>query len=365
VFFRRIELRDFRNYESVDVEFPESGLVIVQGRNGQGKTNLLEAISYATTLRSFRAPTTNALVRVGSPSAVVRAWGERARRELQIEAEITEGSGRNRTLVNKQPLRRTADMADVMTSVVFAPDDLSLVKGGPALRREYVDGVLADADRRVAALQHDVDRVLKQRNTLLRQAGGRLSTDIATTLDVWDQRLTDFGETLGDERDALVCKLHPLVTAAYADVAEDRRPAPIELKMLTDWRVQDGGKGLGEALRAARSHDIARGTTTVGPHRDELHMAVGGLPARTHASQGEQRTFALALRLAAFRHLTSVKDASPILLLDDVFSELDDERAHRLLTHLSSGQVFLSTAIDPPDGFTPALTLHVDGGLVQ
>jgi DNA replication and repair protein RecF len=361
---KRLELRGFRNYESAEITFPETGVVVFRGRNGQGKTNLLEAIGYMTSLHSFRSPTNAALVRAGAETAILRAFGERQDRELLVEAEIAGSSGRTRTQINKQALRRSADFSDFFASVVFAPDDLALVKSGPAVRRDYVDDILASSDKRIAALHHDVDRVLKQRNTLLRQAGGRISSDIANTLDVWDQRLTDFGETLGEERDRLINTLRPLVEQAYVDIS-DASWSTIDLKMLTEWRVQDGHKGLAEALRDTRAHDVQRGVTTVGPHRDELQLTINSLPARTHASQGEQRTLALALRLAAYRHLATVLEDAPILLLDDVFSELDDGRSRKLLSYLTGGQMFLTTATDLPSGVQWAAMFEIESGTIR
>lgn len=364
MFLQRLELRDFRNYKAAEITVPSAGVVVFRGRNGQGKTNLLEAIGYMTSLRSFRTSTNAALVRSNTETSILRAEGMREHRELLIEAEIAGTSGRSRTLINKQTLRKTSDFTDVLASVVFSPDDLALVKGGPSLRRDYVDEILANSDRRVSALQHDVDRVLKQRNTLLRQAGGRMSNDIASTLDVWDERFTNFGETLGDEREQLVDVLRPLVEQAYIDIA-DAEYSSIDLKIMTEWRVQDGHKGLAESLRAARSHDLQRGVTTIGPHRDELQLMINGLPARTHASQGEQRTLALALRLAAYRHLTSVLQNAPILLLDDVFSELDEGRSRKLLSYLTGGQMFLTTATDLPDDVNWAALFEISNGTIR
>lgn len=364
MYLERLELTDFRNYENAEIAFPNAGVVVLRGRNGQGKTNLLEAIGFMTSLRSFRTPTSTTLVRAGAETAILRAFGRREQRELQVEVEIAGSSGRNRTLINKQPLRRSADFADVFSSVVFAPDDLSLVKGGPAMRRDYIDDILSSSDKRIAALRHDVDRVLKQRNTLLRQAGGRMSSDIASTLDVWDERFTNFGETLGDEREQLINTLRPLVEQAYVDIS-DASWSTIDIKMQTDWRIQDGNKGLNESLKAARNHDVQRGVTTVGPHRDEVQLLINGLPARTHASQGEQRTMALALRLAAYRHLANVLNDPPVLLLDDVFSELDDGRSRKLLSYLTGGQMFLTTATDLPSGVDWAAMFEIESGTIK
>jgi DNA replication and repair protein RecF len=187
---------------------------------------------------------------------------------------------------------------------------------------------------------------------------------VSSTLDVWDERLTNFGETLGDERERLINTLRPLVERAYIDIS-DAEHSTIDLKMLTEWRVQDGNKGLAEALKATRGHDVVRGVTTVGPHRDELQLLINGLPARTHASQGEQRTLALALRLAAYRHLSSVLGDAPVLLLDDVFSELDEGRSRKLLSYLTGGQMFLTTATELPSGVEWAAMFEIESGTIR
>ena len=363
MYLESLELQNFRNYREAQVSFPKDGVIVLHGRNGHGKTNLLEAICYITSLRSFRTPTHSTLIRSDADSAIVRGSGGRNKRELLVESEISQASGRSKTLINKQQLRKTSDFVDVFASVVFAPDDLSLIKAGPGERRDYMDDILSSSDKRVAALRHDVDRVLKQRNTLLRQANGKLSSDIESTLDVWDERLTNFGETLAGERDRLIKTIHPFIEEAYDDIAGTEK-ATIGLKLLTNWRVEDGHKGLAEALKQARTHDIARSITSVGPHRDELHITIDNLPARTHASQGEQRTLALAMRLATFRYLESVLDDTPVLLLDDVFSELDEVRSQKLLTHLTKGQMFITTATEIPFGFGNAMTFEITEGTI-
>ena len=353
---RRLWLTDFRNYRSAEVELAPIGLTVVVGGNGQGKTNLLEAVGYLATLESFRGAPAEALVRSGCATAVVRAEGERATRPMLVEAEIAV-AGRSRTLVNHQPLRRAADLLGAVRVSLFSPDDLELVKGAPAARRRYLDDTLVALHPRHAAARHDLERVLRQRNALLKQAKGHLDESARTTLDVWDAKLAAAGEALAGARAELVAALEAPLAKAYDQLAGG--PADIAIAYQRSWEGP-----LAAALAAARTDDVRRGVSTVGPHRDELRLAIGGLPARTHASQGEMRSLALALRLAAHRSVTDEVGEPPVLLLDDVFSELDAERGAALVGHLPDGQVLLTTAGEVPPGAVPALTLRVHDGTV-
>ncbi|HET7487939.1 MAG TPA: DNA replication/repair protein RecF [Acidimicrobiales bacterium] len=353
---RRLWLTDFRNYVSAEAELAPDGLTVLVGGNGQGKTNLLEAAGYLATLESFRGAPSEALVRAGCTTAVVRAEGERAGRSVLVEAEINT-AGRSRTLLNRQPLRRAADLLGAVRVSLFAPDDLELVKGGPAGRRRYLDDALVGLHPRHAATRSDLDRVLRQRNTLLKQCKGHLDASAATTLDVWDAKLVEAGEALAAARSRLVADLEGPLGKAYDQLAG--APADVAIAYERSWSGP-----LSEALAATRTDDVRRGLSTVGPHRDDVRLALGGLPARTHASQGEQRCLALALRLAAHRVVSDAVGEPPVLLLDDVFSELDADRSAALVAHLPDGQVLLTTAGDPPPGITPALTLRIHGGRV-
>ena len=352
----RLWLTDFRNYHSADLT-PAPGLTAIVGSNGEGKTNLLEAVGYLATLSSFRGAPGEALVRAGAEQAVVRSEIDNEGRIALVEAELRT-TGRDRVLVNRQPLKRARDLLGTLRVTVFSPDDLALVKGGPAERRRLVDDTLVACAPRHDATRADLDRILRQRGSLLKQAGGRLSPEIEATLDVWDAKLAEVGEILGRARQKLVERLEPVVGKAYDDVAT--ASAHVTVTYEAPWRAE----GLAAALEAARKDDVRRGVSTVGPHRDELVLTVNGLPARTHASQGEQRSLALALRLATHAVVTEITDTPPVLLLDDVFSELDPERSAALLAHLPPGQALLTTAGPLPEAVAPELVVRVRGGTI-
>jgi DNA replication and repair protein RecF len=294
-------------------------------------------------------------VRTGAERAVVRAEAVRGDRALLVEAEIVPG-GRNRVQVNRQPLRRTRDLLGALRVTVFAPDDLVLVKGGPGERRRYLDDALVAVHPPNDALRRDVERILKQRNALLKQAGGRLGPEVEATLDVWDAKLVTAGEALGRARQSLVADLLPTLQRAYDEVAE--APSRVAARYEPAWL----SGGLGDALRRGRQDDVRRGVSLVGPHRDEIDLELDGRPARTHASQGEQRSLALALRLAGHELVAAAAGAPPVLLLDDVFSELDPHRSAALVAHLPGGQTVLSSAGPLPPGAVPDAVVEVSGG---
>ena len=353
----RLELVDFRNYESATFELT-AGTTAVLGRNGQGKTNLAEALAYLATLSSFRGAPPDALVRASADVGIVRASiRDENSREVLIEAELSR-VGRNRVQVNRQKLAKNRDLLGVMRVTVFAPDDLIIVKGGPGERRRFLDDTLVALATKYDAMRLELDRVVKQRNSLLKQSGGRLGSEIESTLDVWDARLVDVGERLGCARATLVAKCHPMVAEAYEQLSGE--PAAIELTYEPSWRQS----GLAEALKAARTEDLRRGVSSVGPHRDELTVGLGGLPARTHASQGEQRTLALALRLSAHRLVADRTGSTPVLVLDDVLSELDPDRAIALLDNLPEGQIIITSASPLPAGARPDRIIEIAAGTV-
>ncbi len=340
----RVEVRGFRSYAHTEIDLAP-GLTVLQGPNGSGKTNLLEAIGYLATLSSFRGAPNEALMRSSASSAtigpekaatVVRGFGVIDDRRMEIETEIAPGR-RNRTLINKQPMSRVRDVGEALQVSVFSPDDLILVKGGPAERRRYLDELGARVHPRNDSLLTEFERVLRQRNALLKQCAGRLDPTAALTLDVWDTKLTVTGEQVGVLRLELVEQLGPVVAQAYADIAD--RPAPITMAVRSSW-----SGSLADALAAGRNDDVRRGVSLIGPHRDDIDASIEGRPARTHASQGEQRTLSLAFRLAEHRLVARAVGRTPLLLLDDVFSELDPARSEALIRHLPAGQSLLATA---------------------
>lgn len=367
-------LTDFRNYGAVELRLAPDGLTVVSGGNGHGKTNLLEAMGYLSTLRSFRGAPHEALVRSGCSRAIARASTVGHRRRALIEAEVSI-AGRDRVMVNRQPLRRNRDLLGAFQVSVFSPDDLGLVKGGPGGRRRFLDETLVSLRPAHDLVRADLERILRQRAALLRQAGGRATPTVLSTLDVWDAQLARAGAALVGHRLALLARLAPEVNKAHDALGGRSSPSlayEASWEMAASHGPTEAGStrelcsALGEALARARSTDLRRGATTVGPHRDDVCLRLGPLPARTHASQGEQRSVALALRLAAHAVVTEEAGEPPVLLLDDVFSELDDQRSAALVRTLPPGQAVLTTVGPLPAGARPALVVRVsDGELVE
>lgn len=381
-----LTLHDFRSYASVDVPL-EPGVTAFVGRNGQGKTNLVEAIDYLSRLRSHRVATDAPLVRAGAEQAVVRAAVVKDGRTAVLEVELNPGRA-NRARVNRSPLPRPRELIGLVRTVVFSPEDLTLVKGDPSDRRHFLDDLLVLRTPRLAGLKADYDRVLKQRNSLLKTAGaarrGGSSQEAAlATLDVWDDNLARLGAELLAARLALVDELRPYVGAAYATVARGatRDDAEIDYRPSFDLPADVGDPGdpadlpaLTEAMLTAvlarRREELDRGISLVGPHRDELLLSLGSgeqrLPVKGYASHGESWSFALALRLASYDLLRADGD-DPILILDDVFAELDTER-RRQLAELVAGaeQVLVTAAVvaDVPAALAGARFL-VGGGEVR
>ncbi len=353
MFVRRLQLHDFRSYADVGVDFGP-GLTVITGHNGAGKTNLLEAVSYLSSGRSFRGAPTEALVRLGADRGFVRCDAVSADRNLLLEAELVV-AGRSRMLLNKQPVRSGEDRRAGLTVTVFSPDDLVIIKGGPGERRAVLDRLLEASHPRNAALLADLDKILRQRNALLKQSGGRLTAEIGFTLDVWDEKLADVGAAVVKARTELLDDLAPHMQTAYDDIAD------VSSSVSLTYRCSFDGP-LAEALRTGRSDDVRRGLSLVGPHRDEIEVRIGSRPSRTHASQGEQRTLALALQLAGHRLLTERLEAAPILLLDDVFSELDPLRSDALIRSLPPGQTLLATAGAVPSSASVESRVVVERG---
>ncbi|MDP9028637.1 MAG: DNA replication/repair protein RecF, partial [Actinomycetota bacterium] len=323
----RLSLTDWRNYETADVVF-ETGANVLAGSNGQGKTNLVEAIGFLTTLGSHRVSGDAALVRAGAESAVIRATVSAADREVLAEVLINK-VGANRAQLNRSAVR-PREITRNVSSVLFAPEDLAIVRGEPSARRRFVDELLVQRTPRFAGTVSDYEKALRQRNGLLR--GSHRMVD-AESLAVWDERLVATGTELLDARTELLAALEPLVAEQYSVVAGDDQQVAIEAQRTID---EETGEGTTQerfvaALARVRRREIDRGITLVGPHRDEVLLTVNGLPARGYASHGESWSLALALRLGAvelLRHTLPTGD--PIVILDDVFAELDERRRLRL-----------------------------------
>jgi DNA replication and repair protein RecF len=379
VFVRRLELVDFRSYPGVEVEFDPGPSVLV-GPNGQGKTNVVEAMGYVATLGSHRVATDQPLVRFGAERAIIRCAIVHDERELLVELEIVPGKA-NRARIGRAPAARARDVIGALRLVLFAPEDLALVRGDPAERRRYVDELLVQRQPRYAGVRADYERVLKQRNALLRTAylsrkvggtGGR--TGDLSTLDVWDVHLAKHGADLIAARLDLCAALGTHVAKAYDAVSAGRG----EVRLAYDGKswIESTPRDLDRAaieehllnaLGAARGSEVERGVTLVGPHRDDLTLTLGELPAKGYASHGESWSFALALRLAAFELLRG-EGIEPVLVLDDVFAELDMGRRQRLAEMvLSASQVLVTCAVeqDVPLSLTGARYTVGDGQVTR
>jgi DNA replication and repair protein RecF len=359
VYVAHLSLTDFRSYPEVDLPL-EPGVTTLIGPNGQGKTNLVEAIGYVATLGSHRVSTDAPLVRFGAPRAIIRCAVVQHGRSTLVELEVTAGKA-NRARLNRSPVPRPREVLGTLSTVLFAPEDLALVKGDPGERRRFLDELLVARHPRLAGVRSDYERVLKQRNALLKSAGAaiRRGGGDVRTLDVWDTHLATAGADLLAARLSLVADLAPYVASAYTQVSDHQGPADIAYKAsLTDHEeeaeplVGPGGKPdrerlaarLLEAMGRLRRAELERGISLVGPHRDDLVLTLGPMPAKGYASHGESWSFALALRLASYELLRSDLGEDPVLVLDDVFAELDTGRRERLAELVSGAEQVLVTA---------------------
>ena len=368
-----LSLKDFRNYASAEVPLVRGPNLFV-GRNGQGKTNLVESLGYLSTLGSHRVSSDAALIRQGTDSAIIRARLESNGRELLAEVQINR-SGANRAQVNRSAIK-PRELPRYFTSVLFAPEDLALVRGEPSGRRRFLDELLVTRAPRFAGVQADYDRVLRQRNTLLKSArASGVKAGQLGTLDIWDERLVALGTEIVVARERLVADLAPEVARAYAAVAgedhaarlstvlsirgasvDDDAPAPeAPTEQVEPSEVADVFRG---ALARVRPSELERGLTLVGPHRDDLFLSLNGLPARGYASHGESWSFALALKLASAAVVRAgASTGDPVIVLDDVFAELDGSRRERLADAVADYEQVLITAAVEED-VPPRLAAH-------
>ena len=358
-----LSLVDFRSWAELELELGPGSTALV-GANGQGKTNVVEAVGYAATLASHRVAADAPLVRAGAARAVVRAKVERDGRSTLVELEVNPGKA-NRARLNRAPLPRAREVLGVLRTVLFAPEDLSLVRGDPSERRRFLDDLLVASAPRYAGVRADYDRVLKQRNALLKTAflARRTGGGDMRTLDVWDSHLARSGADLLGARLALVEALRPRVATAYRAVAVGGEGVRGETGLTyrsslgESLPLQDGvptrdrevlAAALLAELARVRPQEVERGVSLVGPHRDELVLELSGLPVKGYASHGESWSYALALRLASYE-LLRADGGEPVLVLDDVFAELDEGRRDRLAELVGGAEQVLVTAAVPAD----------------
>lgn len=378
-----LSLIDFRNYESAEVSLVPGPNVFV-GSNGQGKTNLVEAIGYLGTLGSHRVSTDQALIRSGADAAIVRARLRHAEREVLLEVQLNR-SGANRAQVNRVGVK-PRELPRHIGTVLFAPEDLALVRGEPSGRRRFLDQLLVQLSPRLAGVLADYDRVLRQRNSLLKSArGARVAESQLSTLELWDERLVELGSQIIDARAALVERLRPHVVAAYERIAGAAHRADLALALsilgaqpddegvptTVDAATGSAGQGTADDFRSAvarvRRSELDRGITLVGPHRDDLTLVLNGLPARGYASHGESWSFALSLKLASaalLRAESAVGD--PVVVLDDVFAELDESRRAQLAGAIGDYEQVLITAavLDDVPAELAGHIVHIRAGRV-
>ncbi len=356
-----LSLTDFRNYESADLDLVPGPNVFV-GQNGQGKTNLVEAVGYLSTLGSHRVSNDHALIRVGQDAAIVRASVDHSGRVSLVELQI------NRSRANRAQLNRAAirprELPRHFSSVLFAPEDLALIRGEPSGRRRFLDELLVQRSPRMAGVLSDYERVVKQRNSLLKDARGP-GRRAPETLDLWDERLVEYGAQLIDARGGLIAELLPDVSRAYTEIAGEDHNATLTAQLTVEFEqpTDSTHTAFRGSLAKARRAELDRGMTLVGPHRDDLVLGLNGLPARGYASHGESWSFALSLRLAAAQVLRRESSSGdPVLILDDVFAELDASRRERLAAAVASFEQVLITAAVledvPPDLATTVVRIR-------
>lgn len=378
-----LSLTDFRNYESAQLELVAGSNLFV-GDNGQGKTNLVESLGFLSTLSSHRVSTDHAMIRQGTDSAIIRARVRHEEKELLLEVQLNR-VGANRAQLNKNQIK-VRDLPRYFHTVLFAPEDLALVRGEPSGRRKFLDELLILKNPRFAGVMSDYERVLRQRNTLLKSArASGLKSVSLPTLDVWDERLIALGSELIEARGQLVADLQPRVTAAYIAVAGDDHHAVLASRLsilagdpdaesadhdiVTTMPASEIAVRFRDTLDRLRRSELDRGVTLAGPHRDDLILGLNGMPARGYASHGESWSFALSLKLASagvLREESSVGD--PVLILDDVFAELDVSRRERLGAAIATfEQVLITAAVfgDVPHELTQNTVQISRGAIVE
>jgi DNA replication and repair protein RecF len=360
-----ISLRDFRNHENLDLSF-ETGTTTIIGRNGRGKTNIVEAVNYLATLGSHRVSQDGPLIKSGLTCATIGAKVSKHEREANVELTINY-PGANRATLNGNSLPRVRDVLGLVSTVIFSPEDLELVKGDPAARRRYLDDFSTLMAPRFAGVRSDYDRSLKQRNALLKSAGRRKLNETArTTLAAWDEQLITNGAALISGRLENLKKLQPFFEEHGKTISASSEP--LKINYLSSWLtsetldVSEIESNLRSQINERHNDEIDRGLTLVGPHRDDLEISLSDMPAKGYASHGQSWSIALAMRLATFS-LLRIHDDDPILILDDVFAELDERRRIRLGSAIEGVEQTLITAAveeDVPNGLLSARLMLED-----
>ncbi|MFL3019056.1 MAG: DNA replication/repair protein RecF [Acidimicrobiales bacterium] len=357
MFLSQLWLTNFRNYENAHLRFNE-GITLITGNNGNGKTNLLEAIAWFSKGKSFRGSPNEALILQNEEKAILRAEISKETRKTMLEAEI-KAVGKNQIQINGKKINNKKELQEKIKTTIFGPEDLSLIKGTPSERRNYLDELLIDLHVKNQLVKTNFEKCLKQRNTLLKQARGKLTSEIKTTLDVWDEKFAENGQKLAEKRINLLEQLKPEIENIFNKFTKNRDAVLFEYQQL--WEKEK----LIEELQAERETDIRRGITTIGPHRDEIGIKVNNLLSKNHSSQGEQRSLALGLRLAGHEIVKKTTGIEPIILLDDVFSELDETRCQILIELLPKKQAVLTTTGELPSGVKPDYKYHVTDGSIK
>lgn len=366
-----ISLRDFRNYAEADISVGR-GCVVLVGSNGQGKTNLVEAVNFLSTLGSHRSTADNAMIRSGTEAAIVRVHLTHEDREILLEAQLNR-EGANKAQFNRSTAK-LRDFPRYIATVLFAPEDLMLIRGDPANRRRFLDELIVTRTPRLATVLSDYERALKQRNTLLKTARfANTSAGKISTLDVWDDRLVTLGSEIMVERRRLVKDLADPVSAAYQSIAgANHHPNLVMRESVpttgSGTTIADTAKEFLGALTQSRANEAERGMTLFGPHRDDVEFSLNTLPTKGYASHGETWSFTLSLRLGAARLLRAESVlGDPILILDDVFAELDTSRRERLANAVSDfEQVFITAAVrhDVPEALLQQVFIVESGTIV-
>ena len=356
----KLALTNFRSYKELSLDF-EPGLTTFIGDNGSGKTNIAESLIYLSYLSSHRTATNQPLLHLGSDQAIIRAEIERDNRTLQVDLEIN-ASKANRARINGNPVKSQREILGALQIIYFSPEDLDLVRGDPSERRNFLDKLLITQSPRLAGVIADYERVVRQRNTLLKTRAPQ------NALEPWTEQLIRFGAELSAERVKLVDDLNPFVTEHYKNLNEAKE-ASILYKSSTDGLSAD--TEINSEVLTARAIEVAtqerdRGASLIGPHRDDLHLHLGDFPAKGYASHGESWSMAIALRIASYTLLKS-EGADPVLILDDIFAELDVARRRQLaaVTQLAE-QTIITTAVEgdlPPE--LESAKLYVTPGLVE